>query len=249
MIQLIQGAMAAAVAMLGAPDPSVPSANEPPYLIAGAPNAGGGPSFHAIIAANALRLQSPTSAGWYRIPLPLLPVAARPAPAGTTRLSITPGRCSFARFRARYPDAVSLEWDGGRFAGCGGPRPPAQTAGAVWELVRIGNVQAPNSRSPAATLTLGRDGSLGGSLNCNNGGLERRRWLPNGRFSGRSGHFVQTAMGCFDAGETFGRRFWTAMETAQSWRREGERLFIRFANGNEAELHYLIPASSSQQAD
>jgi hypothetical protein len=215
------------------------------YVIRGEPRANWSPGWSAVRFGDELMLRSPTSAGWYRIALPASRAAGRGQLYAADRLSLTveSGACALREAYPTLPDRIRLEWDGGHFEGCGGPRPPApaQIAGTTWELVRIGRDAAPATRSPAATVNFGPDGSLGGSLNCNDGGL-RRTWTGSGGFAGRAEGFEQTAIGCYDAGETFGRRFWSAMDTARSWRRDGERLFITFADGTEAELRLLLAA-------
>ena len=109
-----------------------------------------------------------------------------------------------------------LHWDDGRFEGCNGRgRLPAEIAGTTWELVRIGGEVAPEGRSPAATLEFGANGSLGGTLACNDGDI-RTSWTANGGFVAGGPGFEQTAIGCNDpAVEAFGTRFWQAMISAR----------------------------------
>jgi heat shock protein HslJ len=215
---------------------------EPAYLIRGEPRPNGAVAWPAVLRGDRLLLKSPTSAGWYAVTLPEPRVAEGRRIYSAERLTLTfePGACTLREVYPGLPDRILLEWDGGRFEGCGGPRPaPTGIAGTVWELVRIGSDATPDTRSPAATLAFGREGSLGGTLNCNDGGI-RSSWTRDGGFVARGEGFEQTAIGCFDAGEAFGRRFWNAMTTARAWRREGERLFVTFADGTEAELRYLL---------
>ena len=215
---------------------------ETAYLIRGEPRPNGAAGWPAVIEGNRLLLRSPTSAGWYAVtlPEPRGDSGRRVYAAQELGLAIEPGGCRLREVYPALPDRILLDWDSGRFEGCGGPRTMAAgIAGTVWELVRIGADTAPATRSPAATLGFGTDGSLGGTLNCNDGGISTV-WTGDGRFVAREGGFMQTAIGCFDAGEAFGRRFWNAMPTARAWRRDGERLFITFADGTEAELRYLV---------
>jgi hypothetical protein len=220
-----------------------PQPEETAYLIRGQPRPNWTPGWSAVLAGRRLLLDSPTSAGWYATRLAEARVeGARRVHAGERlTLTVEPGRCTLREVYPALPDRILLEWDGGQFEGCGGPRPaPARIAGTVWELMRIGSDTAPETRSPAATLLFGADGSLGGTLNCNDGGIDSH-WTGDGGFAVRGGGgFMQTAIGCFDAGEAFGRRFWNAMLTAEAWRRDGERLFVTFADGSEAELRYLL---------
>ena len=219
--------------------PSRPSA----YLVRGEPRANWSPGWAAVIRDGRLLLDSPTSAGWYAMVLPAArrEGGSRVYAAERLRLTVRPGACGLREYYPALPDAVTLDWDSGRFEGCGGAQQPSsEIAGTVWELVRIGDDRAPATRSPAATFVFGENGGVGGTLNCNDGGISAT-WTASGGFvAGREPGFMQTAIGCFDAGETFGRRFWNAMPTARAWRRDGERLFITFADGSEAELLYLL---------
>ncbi len=230
---------------LGAQDLPIEVAREVHPIILGQPGQNGWPRFRAVLEPGRLLLRSPTSAGWYAIALP--PPREEAAPrrltyrVGTTTLTMELGACAIPAYRERLPNRAILEWDGGRFEGCNGPgRLPAAIGDTYWELMRIGDEAAPQGRSPAAVLTFGRDGGLGGTLACNDGGI-RRRWTESGGFAGRAVGFEQTAMGCNDpAGEAVGMRFWGGMMTATAWRRDGARLFITFADGTQAELRYLL---------
>ena len=216
----------------------------PIYLVRGEPRANRSSGWAAVMRGDRLLLRSPTSAGWYVVPLrePRVEAGGRIYAADRVTLTVEPAACAFREVYPALPDRVVLEWDSGRFEGCGGPRtppPPAGIAGTTWELVRIGDDPAPVGRSPAATLALGLEGSVGGTLGCNDGGLETT-WTASGGFAGRANGFMQTAIGCSEPAEAFGRQFWNAMMTARAWRRDGEQLFITFADGTEAELRFLI---------
>jgi heat shock protein HslJ len=214
----------------------------PVYVIRGQASEGGVPPWSAVLLGRRLLLDSPTSAGWYALPVP----DAQRTPDGRVfeaeglMLAVEVGRCPLPGYRSALPDQVRLEWDGGRFEGCGGLRPPAEEmGGTVWELVRIGDDPAPVSRSPAATLVFGIHGALGGTLACNDGGISTT-WTADS-FILRGGGFEQTAMGCSQPrAEAFGTRFWTGMLGAKSWRREGDRLFVTLADQSEAELRLLL---------
>ena len=215
----------------------------PTYLVRGEPHPNGSPGWAAVMRGDRLLLDSPTSAGWYAALLddPQVEAGRRTFTTELLTLTIEPGACAFREVYPALPDRVRLAWDSGRFEGCGGPRtPPAGIAGTRWELVRLDDEPAPGSRSPAATLLFGEDGGLGGTLACNDGGL-RSTWTARGGFVANAAGFEQTAMGCNDPGaEAFGGRFWNALRSARAWRRDGERLFITFADGTEAELHFLL---------
>lgn len=220
--------------------PAVESA----YLIRGEPRANRTPGWSAVRFGNELLLRSPTSAGWHRVALPAARALGRVQSyaADRLRLTVEPGACALREAYPNLPDRIRLDWDGGHFEGCGGPRtPPAGIAGTTWELARIGGKAAPSGRSPAATLVFGENGALGGTLNCNDGGIQAR-WTGAGSFvPGRERGFLQTAIGCPDPPlEAFGRRFWNGMESARSWRRDGERLLVIFDDGTQAELRFLL---------
>lgn len=219
------------------------AASDSAYVIRGVGQPGQGTDWSAVILDGRIFLDSPTSAGWTSIaaPQPRLEADRRVYETRYLTLTVEPGACDLATHRARQPDRVTIAWDAGRFVGCGGPRPVLREIGDTWwELLRIGHDAAPSGRAPAAILHLGRNGSLGGTLSCNDGGV-RTMWTGGGGFLPVGTGFESTAVGCSDpAGEAFGRRFWGGMETARSWRREGDRLFVTFTDGTEAELRYLI---------
>ncbi len=191
---LLLGAAAAAACAPAARDeaavqrneaaPSAAAAARPPaYVIRGEPRAHSG-DWSAVILGGRFLLDSPTSAGWYSAPLPppRLDGARRTFAFERMALTLEPGACALESHGGTLADRVMLEWDGGRFEGCGGPRPdPAEIAGTVWELVRIGDDRPPAGRSPAATLIFGRNGGLGGTLSCNDGGI-RAIWTGGGGF-------------------------------------------------------------------
>jgi hypothetical protein len=224
--------------------------HEPRPVILGRPGPSGFPQWRAVIVPGRLLLDSPTSAGWYSValPPPRQETGARRLVYASDRITLVAeiGTCAIPEYRDALPNRVVLHWDAGRFEGCNGRGTlPTRIAGTVWELVRLGDERAPEGRSPAATLVWGPNGSLGGTLACNDGGI-RTTWTADGGFApGRSG-FEQTAMGCNDpAAEAFGARFWGGLETARSWRRDRDRLRIAFADGSEAELLFLMSAQMS----
>lgn len=222
--------------------PPGPAAHDSAYAIRGVGQSGHGTDWSAVILDGRILLDSPTSAGWASIeaPEPRIEGDRRIYRTRYLTLTIEAGACALATYRIQHPDRVTIDWDAGRFQGCGGPRrPAAQIAGTWWELLRIGSESAPAGRAPAAILHFGPNGGLGGTLSCNDGGI-RRSWTDAG-FAGRADGFEQTAVGCNDpAGEVFGMRFWTGMMTATAWRRTGDRLTVIFADGTEAELRYLL---------
>jgi heat shock protein HslJ len=214
------------------------------YMFRGRERPNWGPGWRGVILDGRILLDSPTSAGWAAV------AAATPAEDGNRRTYTTPrlrlvieaGACPIAGERALLPDRVTIDWDGGGFDGCGGPRTLSEDmAGTIWEVLSVGGVPAPVGRAPAATLIFGNEGALGGTLACNDGGI-RTVWTASGGFqASRDRGFESTAVGCNDpAAEAFGGRFWHSLVTARSWRRDGERLTIVFADGTEARLRYLL---------
>jgi heat shock protein HslJ len=235
----------AACAPAGQSDPEPDLEREPRPIIMGRPGPNGVPEWRAVIVPGRLLLDSPTSAGWYALPLPQPreETAPRRLTFATAQVTLVGeiGACSIPGYRDALPNLFTLHWDGGRFIGCNGRgRLPAGMEGTVWELVRLGNEAAPDGRSPAATLAWGADGSLGGTLACNDGGI-RTTWTADGGFERGEPGFEQTAMGCNDPqASAFGARFWESLTTARSWRHDRDRLRITFADGTEAELRFLL---------
>lgn len=215
---------------------------EPVYIVRGEDRENFTPGWSASLRGGRLYLDSPTSAGWYAVPAaaPRTSEARQTIAAPGLTLRIDAGACALPALEARFPDRAVLEWDGGRFEGCGGRRAPVEEmAGTVWELERVGDDRAPLSRSPAATLLFDPNGGVGGTLACNDGGVETS-W-DSGGFVTRGGGFTQTQMGCDQpAAEAFGARFWNGMTGASRWRRDGDRLIVTLGDGSEAELSRLL---------
>ena len=233
-----------APAMREEPVPDGPTVEAAPsiYVVRGEPRPNWAPGWSAVFQADRILLDSPTSAGWYELRAPATEMreGGRTYTGDGLTISVEEERCRLAPYRQGLPDRVTVEWDGGRFEGCGGRRAPIEEiAGTTWELVRIGLDEAPRARSPAATLLFAANGALGGTLACNDGGVETS-W-DSGGFVTRGGGFTQTAMGCNQpVAEAFGARFWNGMVDARTWRREGERLFVTLGDGREAELRLLL---------
>ena len=242
-LALVLSLAACAPSEPGEPEPDLE--RQPRPIIMGRPGPNGIPEWRAVIVPGRLLLDSPTSAGWYSLPLPepRQETAPRRLTFSTAQVTLVGeiDACPIPGYREALPNRFTLHWDGGRFEGCNGRgRLPTAVGDTIWELVRLGGQDAPDGRSPAATLIWGARGSLGGTLACNDGGI-RTTWIANGGFAPGPPGFEQTAMGCNDpAGEAFGMRFWRGMMTATAWRRDGARLFITFADGTEAELRYLL---------
>jgi heat shock protein HslJ len=214
------------------------------YVMRGPRRDGSGNAWNAVMVDERILLASPTSAGWHVDPRPQAAIEQGRHVFRTARMTvaIAPGACDLAQYRARLPDRVSLEWDGSRFEGCGGPRPrPAGVADTVWELARLGTEPPPADRSPAATLGFAADGRVGGTHVCNNVG-SNLRWRPDGGFDRRRDEpaFMSTAVGCYGPSYPIAQGFWQLMARVTRWRRDGDRLFVTGANGDTAELRFLI---------
>ncbi|WP_425409167.1 META domain-containing protein [Hyphococcus sp.] len=198
-------------------------------------------SWGGAVIGRLIYLDSPTSAGWYSsaVVTKEIPPGGTILRTGAITLTIEDGGCNIGPLRENHPDRVFVDWDGGRFAGCGGRMEgPEEIAGTHWSLMELGGVEAAG-RPPAATLTFSADGRTGGTIACNDGGLDLS-WTAEGGFSQDGGEFAQTAMECADPeGEAFARRFWMKMESAARWRRNGGDLVIKFADGETARLEFL----------
>lgn len=224
--------------------PAAPPSISIPYAMRGGASAGGSDGWHAVIDEERMLIASPTSAGWYVVSRPQHERIDGRLIFRTDRLTIAiePGGCTVAQQRTVRPDRATLEWDGGTFEGCGGPRvPPADITNSVWELVRLGDAIAPRDRSPAATLSFSADGRVGGTHVCNNIGTAMR-WRPGGSFErGPERYaFVGTQIGCFGPGHAIGQSFWNMVGSATRWRRDGEALVITGTHGEMAELRFLV---------
>ena len=114
----------------------------------------------------------------------------------------------------------------------------AQRPGARWEVISVGAESAPTgAKSPAATLFLDADGSIGGTWECNSGGSAYVRWTNDGEFTGTKGPIIFTAMGCGEKDKAdFAGKFWRLMGEAKRWERSGKMLIIHAADGSVAHL-------------
>lgn len=118
------------------------------------------------------------------------------------------------------------------------PTPATVIESTTWTLRELDGRQAPRGRSPAATVTFVRGGAVAGTSACNDVGGDGIGWRPDGGFTHRPDQpMISTLVGCRDqAGVAFGGTFWSKMEQARSWTRDGFRLFITFADGSRAGL-------------
>ena len=225
--------------------PAQPTAVPPTpvgYAIRGEERPSWTPGWRAVIVGRRILLDSPTSAGWYAVEATDTGEGVRRTYTGEDlTLTVEVGGCAIPSYRRELPDGITLEWDRGRFTGCGGPRrEPSALAGSTWELVRLGNEVAPRSRTPPAVVTFAPDGSVHGSEACNDTG-GTVRWTDRGFAPTREEGRERTAMGCGDErAVAFGDRFWSLLREARTWRRVGESLLIQLRDGSEAELRIVL---------
>jgi heat shock protein HslJ len=116
-----------------------------------------------------------------------------------------------------------------------------QRPGSRWEVISVDQHRAPKrSKTPAATLFMGADGSVGGTWECNGGGSPYVRWTEAGEFSGTSGPIIFTAAGCREHDETdFAGKFWALFGKAQTWQRNGDVMLIHASDGRSARLRLM----------
>lgn len=195
-----------------------------------------------ITVDDRIYLDSPSSAGWYSstIESKSLPPGGAVYETDTMTVTIEEGGCQDARLRADLSDTVFVDWDGSRHEACGGWRKPAtDIAGTTWMVTRINGESSPMTNPPAATLTFAQDGRLGGTFNCNDGGLEGT-WSDE-TFEIKSRDIEQTAMGCPDSpNSAMAETFWSNLPNATGWTRDGDEMIIQFKDGATATLQRLL---------
>lgn len=180
------------------------------------------------------------ASGWYRTTI------TERRDSGTERhiggdgfdLTIEKGAC---RRSASNPDRVIARSGPYPFELCGGPRIPILAmAGSTWQLDRLGGKPAPTGRSVAATLTFRRDGRIEGTSGCNDMG-STIRWRQGIFRTGGARISALTLVPCDDqAADQAGSDFWNKFRSARSWKRDGDKLQVKFADGSEAEFSFLI---------
>jgi heat shock protein HslJ len=180
------------------------------------------------------------ASGWYRTPI------KEQKNSGTERhligdgfsLTIEKGAC---RRSASNPDRVIARSGPYPFELCGGPRIPILAmAGSTWLLETFDGRPAPTGRSVAATLTFRRDGRVEGTSGCNDMG-STIRWRQGLFKTGGAKLNALTLVPCEDqAADQLGSSFWDKFRSARSWKRDGERLRVKFADGTEAMFSFLI---------
>lgn len=222
----------------GAPPPPLPvETPSGPYAFYGLEGDWGG-----VFLDERIYLDSPSSAGWYSRPITTheIPPGGAVVRAGDITATIEDGGCADPVLRAGNPDRVLVNWDGGVHVACGGWRDNAAgLAGTTWQVMQVGDVRAPSSRPPAATLAFRADGRMGGAIDCNDGGIDAT-WT-NGGFDIVDPAVSQTAMGCpDDANLPFAEGFWALMGEAERWDRDGDLMTITFADGTTAKLRRLL---------
>lgn len=195
-----------------------------------------------VLLDERIYLDSPTSAGWYSSA-----IIAREIPPGGTILrandmtvTIEDGGCDKAGLRNDYPDRVIVNWDGGVHYGCGGVRIDRRSVrDTSWQVMEMNGERAPVARPPAATVNFDRRGRIGGTLDCNDGGVGAD-WSEN-KIKVFDRQVVQTEMGCADGyNYEFAEKFWRSMFDAERWTLSGDELTIYFSTGETATLRRLL---------
>lgn len=195
-----------------------------------------------VLLDERIYLDSPTSAGWFSSA-----IVTREIPPGGTILrandmtvTIEDGGCDKANLRRNYPDRVIVNWDGGVHYGCGGVRLDQRSVrNTSWQVMEMDGKRAPVARPPAATLNFDSSGRIGGTLDCNDGGVGAD-WSEN-KIKVFDRQVVQTAMGCADNyNYEFAENFWRSMIDAERWEMSGDELTIYFATGETAKLRRLL---------
>lgn len=243
---LLAGLAASAVAACSSTrSPAAPSsqtaepmqASPSPYAFYSGDNRWGG-----VLLDDRIYLDSPSSAGWYSSA-----IIAREIPPGGSILrtndmtvTIEDGGCDKSNLRRNFPDRVIVNWDGGVYYGCGGVRIDRRSVrDTSWQVMEMDGVRAPVARPPAATLNFDANGRIGGTLDCNDGGVGAD-WSEN-NIQVFDRRVVQTEIGCADDyNYAFAERFWRSMLDAERWTLSGDELTIYFSTGETAKLRRLL---------
>lgn len=120
--------------------------------------------------------------------------------------------------------------------------------GPVWALRTLQGERVTVRPGNAATVRLGADHTVSGTVGCNSTSFAKLRWLGSpsekqGTFdrSGR-GAGITTTVGCGDREALeIGNQFWDLLETARVWSVDRHDLVIEFADGSKARLILLAP--------
>jgi heat shock protein HslJ len=205
------------------------------------PDEEGEPGWRGVIFGDRMIYREPGGRGWRQANIkPEELAGAISVKAGEATVIVERGRkCSGS---GALRDRVIFEADNERHEGCGGPFVvPEAITGTTWTLRELDGRRAPDGPNPAATMTFSRKGWFYGTSACA-GVNGSARWTPDGRiFHETEAAFITTLQRCVDrASVEFGDRFWDKMKEARSWRREGQRLIITFADGSQAGLALLL---------
>ena len=188
-------------------------------------------------------LDSPTSAGWYSREIVIRELSPGGEIIRADRglvLTKEEGGCYQNPLGDNWPDRVIVVWDGGISYACGNFRDPdTPIAGSNWELLQFGQAPAPENNRPAATVQFDKNGRIGGTVSCNDGGVAMT-WNENGTFTAESMEVIQTEILCESEDVMlFASKFWENMPTAKSWVRDGDSMTITFTSGQQARLRLL----------
>lgn len=241
LLLLAAGPSAAPEAEAG-PDPVPAAVAVPPPREAPAFSARGvGRRWELAIDERRIIFSMPTAAGWR--------VVARPEPVRTAgglsyrtpylQVDIVARPCRIGP--ATYSDSVTFAVDGGVFTGCGGARVgKAGIADTPWEVVAVNDEPAPHDRFPIV-LRFAPGRPLGGSVSCNDFGVDAIFDGQGFRGGDPAGHAVMTGVGCpDDEGDALFRRLVPLLQRLRSWRIDGDTLLLKTAGGNRIRLKRLI---------
>ena len=207
-----------------------------------------GTNWSGLLTNDNLYFRSSTHAGWYR-------GAYSSSGVGTIRrlqlldrpsiLTLSEDACQDPALAPAYPQGVRFAHDGASHQGCAGPvRTPSGLTNTQWLVLKANAVAAPTGTGPVTTLLFGKDGGIGGTIACNDGGPLGLKWAEDGSFTrkGDEQGVIQTAMGCNDAEAVrFGETVFNFLGHATAWSRDGTRLTINVKNANPIEAAYLGP--------
>lgn len=212
--------------------------DEPPYAFDGEAAAGIRTPRGVIIGKQIIH--GGFASGWYRTPITEQKDGGAERHIGGDGFSLTieKGAC---RRSASNPDRVIARSGPYPFELCGGLRIPILAmAGSTWLLETFDGRPAPTGRSVAATLTFRRDGRIEGTSGCNDMG-STIRWRQGLFKTGGARINALTLVPCEDqAADQLGSGFWDKFRSARSWKRDGDRLQVKFADGSEASFSFLI---------
>ncbi len=192
--------------------------------------------------------QSPTGAGWNVAAYTETPTSGvrelnLRALAATLRL--TQGNCPDPRMTKQFPQLATLAFDGGAHRACFGSMPlPDGLADTAWMILRHGDAHHPDldGARNVNVLAFSAAGRVGGTIACNDAGIEGLLWGEDGTFTlvGEEQFIAQTEVLCNQArSEEFGGNALQAMLTAERWTIVDDLLIVDLANGDTITARFL----------